>query len=95
MLYHKVVFITDEKLIPRSILRDLTRMYKLVCFEHISSVTDIKKAIDRAYCFNAEYIDPMPVYVYTRAEISVEAKAKLRRYCNSVGITDVHFKHIY
>lgn len=91
MFYTEAVLITDIKYIPSALLMDLGRMYKRVGFGFINSVTGIKKAIDRAYK-SGEYIAPVPVYVYTRAIVSTESKAKLRRYCNGLGVTDVVFK---
>jgi len=92
MLYDKLVFVTDVKYIPSWIITDLMRMYKYVCFEHIITVRDVKKSLDKAYASNEGYIHPAPVYVYTLAEVNIEAKAKISRYCNGLGVTDVCFK---
>jgi len=90
-MYNKVVVLTNMKYIPAIVLVELARMYSYVCVSYINTSEDIKANLDAAYT-NNKYFEPVPVYVCTSIELMDVTKIKLRKYCNSLGVTDVVFK---
>lgn len=91
-MYSKVAILTDVKFIPLQIMVLLARMYKYVCVYQLDTADGFKKAVDKAYMFDNTHINPIPVYVYTKKEVSSMNKIKLLKYCEELGITDVCFK---
>lgn len=90
-MYNKIVVITDIKYIPISVLIELSRMYTYICVMYIKTIGSMKTAVDTAYTNNG-MLEPVPVYVYTQKEVRVLAQRNIKRYCYSIGRTDVVFK---